>query len=164
MLQQTNTNTVGGNNNHNPHARWDLGGFGGQGCGGQVDCGNNTSIFKLLFEGKLQDECLHKLTITKYSHWATQPKKIHNALSVLCTDKVYKHFDNIIHNNEELEEATHMPTYPDTTIWLIVMDVKINTVYSNAVLDVHSVHAIIKRLTMKTHVFNKNLQTKSRRV
>ena len=68
MLQQANTNTVGGNNNCNPHARRGLGGFGGQGCGVQGNCGNNTSIFKLSFEEKLRDECLHKLTITKYSH------------------------------------------------------------------------------------------------
>ena len=50
MSQQININTVGGNNNCNPNAGRGKGGGQG-GFKGQGDCGNNTSIAKLLFGG-----------------------------------------------------------------------------------------------------------------
>ena len=100
----TNTNTGGGNNNRNQHARRGRRGqrgFGGQGCSGRGNCGNNT-IAKSSFDRKMKDSCLNKLVITECSHQATQFKKIHNVLPVLCADKGYKHVDNVIRKNKEL--------------------------------------------------------------
>ena len=70
VMSQLNTNTWGGNNNCNQHARRggrDHRGFGGKGCGSPGDYRNNT-IAKLLAEGKINDICLNKLVITEYSH------------------------------------------------------------------------------------------------
>ena len=98
MIQKSNTNSVGCNNNRNPNVRRD----GRRGWGGFDnrsscrDYRNNTSIAKSLFEEKLKDGCLYKLTITECSNWAIQLKKIHDALQILYTDKGYKHLDSII--------------------------------------------------------------------
>ena len=89
-MSQINTNTEGGNTNHNQHAGRGgrgRGGSGGQdrgGCGG--NCGNST-IAKSSFEGKMKDGSLFKLTITECTHQATQYKKIIDTLPVLCVDK-----------------------------------------------------------------------------
>ena len=123
MIQQTNTNSIGGNSNCNPNVRRDKGrgqrDFGG--CGGHSgcrDCRNNNTIAKLSFEGKLKDGCLYKLTITEDSHQATQLKKIRDALPILYVNKSYKYIEDVICNNKELIKANHMPTYPDHTRWL----------------------------------------------
>ena len=60
MTQQTSTNSVGSNNNHNPNIGRDKGRFrrvfgGWGGHGSQGDCKNNTSIVEALFEGRLKD-------------------------------------------------------------------------------------------------------------
>ena len=73
--------------------------------------------------------------------------------------KGYRHLDNTICNNTELDEATRiMPTYPADTEWLIVINVKINTVDPTTMLNLNNLHPIIKYLTTKTHVFDENLQ------
>ena len=52
----------------------------------------------------------------------------------------------------------HMLAYPDTTQWLIVMDVEIDTADLNALSDATTgVCFIIKRITTKTCVFDENL-------
>ena len=116
MTQQINTNSVGGNNNHNPNVvrgkgrdQWDFGSCWG--CGSWGGCRNNISIAKSLFEEKLKDGCLYKLTITENSHQATQLKKICNALSSLCANKSFKHLDNMICNNQEMAKANLMLPY-----------------------------------------------------
>ena len=53
-------------------------------------------IAKYLFEGKMKDGPLFKLTITKGGQRATQYKKIIDALPVFCADKGYKFIDNVI--------------------------------------------------------------------
>ena len=122
-MSQTNTNTGGGNSNRNQHAgrgRRGRGGFGGRGRGGCRDRGNST-IAKSLFDRKTKDGCLNKLTTTKWSHWETQFKKIHNALSVLCADKGFKFVDNVIRTNKELVKADHLPTYLIESLWSTII-------------------------------------------
>ena len=63
----------------------------------------------------MKDGYLNKLVITECFHRATQFKKIHNVLSVLCGDKGYKYVDDIISKNKELDKVKHLPTYPDAT-------------------------------------------------
>ena len=59
----------------------------------------------------MKDGCLNKLLITECSHRATQFKKIHNVLSVLCIDKGYKHVDDVICKKEELDKVKHFLDY-----------------------------------------------------
>ena len=75
MIQQTDTNSVGSNNNSNPNII-SGGGRSQGGFGGCRDCRNNTSIAKWLSKKELKDECLHTLTITEDSYQDTQLKKI----------------------------------------------------------------------------------------
>ena len=63
----------------------------------------------------MKDGCLNKLIIIEYSHQATQYKKILDVLVVLYADKGYKHVDNVICKNEELDKVKHLPVYPDAT-------------------------------------------------
>ena len=114
ISQQTNTNTDDSNNKRNPNVGRGRGrGHGGFGCrrdrGGEVDYGKNTSIAKSLFERKLNDGWLHKLTITEGLYWATQLKQFHDILPILCVEKGYKYLNNVVYNNQELVKATHMP-------------------------------------------------------
>ena len=103
----------------------------------------------------MKDSCI----ITECSHQATQFKKIHNVLSVLYTDKGFKHVNNIIHKNKELDKVKHFPVYPDASKWLRELNVEINTVDPNALLDIKSgLCPIISILTIKTHIFDANLQ------
>ena len=84
-MSQMNTNTGGGNINHNQNVargRWGQGGFGGQGQGGRSSNYKNSSIAKFLFDGTMKDGCLSKLTITESTNWAIQFKKITDALPV----------------------------------------------------------------------------------
>ena len=69
-MSLTNTNTRGGKNNLNQHARRggrDQGGFGGQGYGSQGINGNNT-IAKLLFDGEMKDGYLNNHITSECSH------------------------------------------------------------------------------------------------
>ena len=70
MSQQTNTNTGCGNNIHNPNTGRGKGrGQGGFGCrGGGGDCENNTFQLPAHCLKKIQEGCLHKLTITEAFH------------------------------------------------------------------------------------------------
>ena len=101
VMTQKNTNSVDGNNNLNPNIG--RGGGRGQGDfgghGGCRDHKNNISIAKSLFEDKVKDGCLHKITITEGSHQATQLKKIRDALPILCANKNFKYLNDIICNN-----------------------------------------------------------------
>ena len=77
-MSQTNTNTGGGNTNRNQNAARggrDRGGSGGRDRGGRTSGRGNSSIAKYSFEGKMEDGCLSKLTITENSNRATQHKK-----------------------------------------------------------------------------------------
>ena len=76
----------------------------------------------------MKDGCLHKLTITECSYQATQFKKIHDALPVLCVDKGFRFINNITCTNKELIKTNHLPTYPDETLYLTVVNVEINLV------------------------------------
>ena len=49
MSQQTNINTIGSNNNHNPYTKRGRG-RDQRGCGGHGDYGNNISIANSLFQ------------------------------------------------------------------------------------------------------------------
>ena len=107
---------------------------------------------------KFQDGYFNKLTIYEYSNQATQLKKINNTLPVLCADKGYRHLENIINNNDELDKVTLMSLYPDATQKYIVMDVKIDTVDPNSIpSSTASVCSVIKCLKTETHDFDENL-------
>ena len=102
----------------------------------------------------MKDGCLNKLIITECSHQATQFKKIHNVLSVLCAEKEFKYVDDIICINKELVNVDHLSTYPNETRWPIVVNVKIDTIDPTAAVDAFDSRPNIKVVTKKTHVFN----------
>ena len=161
-MSQTNTNTVGSNYNRNQHSGRGgrgQGGSGGRGRGGRGDRGNNT-IAKSSFDRKMKDGCLNKLIITECSHRATQFKKIHNVLPVLCAYKGFNFIDNVIRKNKELEKVDHLPVYPDETRWSTILNVEINTVYPTAAADASGACPNSKVVAKKTHVFDANLQKK----
>ena len=133
-MSQTNTNTGGSNTNRNLYAGGGIQGQGGSGSRGCSGRGNGT-IDKSLFEGKVKNSYLHKLTSTECSHRTTQFKKIHDALPVLCADKGFRFINNVILTNTELIKTNHLPTYPDTTLWWTVANIKIDLVDKNAALD-----------------------------
>ena len=93
-MSQTNTstNTGAGNTNRNQNTGRGVRGqrgSGGKGRGGSRGNRGNSSIVEYSFDGKMKDDCLSKLAITKSRHQATQYKKIIDALFVLCLDKNY---------------------------------------------------------------------------
>ena len=90
---------------------------------------------KSLFEGKLKDWCLHKITITEGLNQATQLKKIYDALPVLYTEKKYKFFKDVVCNNQQLDKATFMPVYPDPSRWSKQIFVKTDTIDQNGVAN-----------------------------
>ena len=142
----------------NGRGRQGQGGSGGQGRGGCGDYRNST-IAKLSFDGKLKDGCLHKLTITECSHRATQFKKIHNALPVLCVDKGFKFVDDVICTNKELVKLDYLPTYPNTSLWSSIIYIQINTVELFVATDAQTgARPIIKVMAEKTRVFDSNMQ------
>ena len=84
-MSQTNTNTGGGNTNRNQNVvrgRQGQVGSRGRGHSNPTSGRGNNSIAKYLFEGKMKDGCLSKLTITESSNRATQYKKTIDALPV----------------------------------------------------------------------------------
>ena len=61
-----------------------------------------------MIEEKIKGRCLHKLTITEGLHQATQLKKIHDTLPILCVENNYKYLEDVIlNNNQELVKATY---------------------------------------------------------
>ena len=97
-LTNINTNTGAGNTNRNHNAGRGGRGRGGSGGRGRGGCRNNCgkTIAKYSFEGKMKDDPLSKLTITKGGQRATQYKKILDALPVFCVDKGYKFIKDVI--------------------------------------------------------------------
>ena len=108
----TNTNTGASNTNQSHNARrgrWGQGGSGGQGRGGRGNDRGKT-VAEYLFEGKMNNGPLSKLTITEGGQRATQYKKIIDTLPVFCADKGYKFIDNVIRTNTEQVRSAFMPT------------------------------------------------------
>ena len=136
-MSQTNTNTNNGSGNTNRNqltgrSGWGRGGFGGRGHGDcSNNCGNN-SIAKYLFEGRMKDGCISKLTITETGHWVTQYKKIIDNLPVLCANKNYRCIDDVFFTGTDLVEADFIPPYPDSDLWSNTYDVEITTVDQTA--------------------------------
>ena len=61
-----------------------------------------------------------------------------------------------------MDEATHTPAYLDATRWLLMIEVKIDTVDPNALVDfATSVRPFIKIVTTKTHIFDDNVPKQS---
>ena len=88
-MSQTNTSTAT-NNGKNQNSR--RGGQGqnssGSGRGKPHNGhGNNLIANKYAFEGKMKDNSISKLLITKIGHRPTQYKKIVDTLPILCADK-----------------------------------------------------------------------------
>ena len=75
----------------------------------------NCVCISLICLKKMKDGCISKLTITKTGHQATQYKKMIDTLLVLCTDKNFRHIDDVLHTWADLLEATFLPSYPDST-------------------------------------------------
>ena len=109
----------------------------------------------------MKDSCLHKFTITEYSHRATQFKKIHDALPILCIEKGLRFINNVIRANKELIKTNHLPTYPDETLWSTVVNIEINLVDLTAAVNTQTgACSIIKVVTTKAHDFYANMQKK----
>ena len=106
----------------------------------------------------MKDVPFFKLTITKGGQWATQYKKIIDALPVFCADKGYRFINNVICTNKELLEAALLPTYPDPTQWSSTYYVQLEVVDPSATADSKGVCAMRTEMQKKSHVFNPNLQ------
>ena len=116
--KNTNTNTGTSNTNRNQNTNSSgrgQGDSGGKGRGGPGGDHRKNSIAKYLFEGKMKDGCLFKLTITKTGRQATQYKMIIDALPIFYEDKNYRYIDDIICTGTKLLEVAFLPTYLDTT-------------------------------------------------
>ena len=117
-MSQTNINTNNGSGNTNQNqisgrGGRNRGGSGGRGCGScSNNCGNN-SIAKYLFEGKMKDDCISKMTTIETGYQATQYKKIVDTLPVLCADKNYRCIDDVLCTWIDLDEADFTLPYPD---------------------------------------------------
>ena len=118
-MSQTNTNTKT-NNGHNRNS-----GRGGQDQGapngnGHVNRRNdhgNKWIAKYLFEGKMKDDPISKLTIAKTRYRPSQFKKLSNALPVFCADKNYSGLDEVLRTGRDKVKDDFMPAYPNTNLW-----------------------------------------------
>ena len=104
----------------------------------------------------MKDGCLQKLIIIECSHQATQFKKIHHALSVICVDKGFKFVDNVIHKNKELIKTNHLPTYPNESLWSTIVNIEIDMVDPTATLDVQTGDRPIIKAVLKK-VFDVNM-------
>ena len=95
-MSQTNTNT---NNDHN---RNQISRRGRRSNGHR----NNLIANKYSFEGKMKDNPISKLIITKTGHQPSQYKKIIDTLPILCADKNYQGIDDVIWTRNNLVEQT----------------------------------------------------------
>ena len=95
---QTNTNTNNGQNWNQISKRGgpDQGGPSGSGRGNRRNGRGNNSIAKYLFEEKMINGPISKLTITKTGYRTSQFKKISDALPVLCADKNFRGLDEVL--------------------------------------------------------------------
>ena len=84
-------------------------------------------------------------------------KKNQDILPALCIEKRYKYFKDVVCNNQEFIEATHMTAYLDALSWLRKIFVKIDAVDPNVALDASGSRSVIKVVAKKTHFFNENL-------
>ena len=118
-MSQSNTNT---NNCQNRNQISGRGGRGGRGPnnsdrGDRRNGRGNNLIAKYSFEGKMKDNPISKLTITKTGHRFSQFKKIRNALPVFCADKNYRGLNEVLCTRRDKIEDDFMPAYPDTNQW-----------------------------------------------
>ena len=79
-------------------------------------CENNL-IAKYLFEGKMKDSPISKLTITKTGHRPTQFKNINDALPVLCADKNFQCLDEVLQTGHDLVKTNFIPPYAEAIQW-----------------------------------------------
>ena len=136
-MSQTNTNTNNGQNRNQNSGR------GGQGQGapnsnGSGDCRNNCgnkSITKYLFEGKMEEGLISKLTINKTGHRPSQFKKICNAFPVFYADKPYRNLDEVLCTGRDKVKDDFTPAYPDATWWSTTHYVQIASVNPEAERD-----------------------------
>ena len=85
-------------------------------------------IAKYLFEGKIKDGPISKLTITETGHRLSQFKKISDVLPVLCTDKNFRGLIEVVQTGYDLVETDFMPPYLDATQWSTTHHVQVSIV------------------------------------
>ena len=158
----TNTNNDPGNTNWNKisgRSGQGQGGSGGRGRGGHGGNCRNNSIAKYLFEEKMKDGYLSKLTITKSGHRATQFKKIIGALPIFCADKNYRYIDDIICTNTKLTKANFVPSYLVITQWLSMYHVNLGSVNPIVGLNIPSgARPTCTEMIEKSPIFYPNFQ------
>ena len=103
---------------------------GGRGYDDHRNHHGNNLIAKYSFEEIMKDGPISKLISTKTGHKPTQYKKIVDTLPVLCVDKNYKGFDEVLQTGNDLVEANFMPLYPDAIKWSTTHQVQVSSVNS----------------------------------
>ena len=159
-MSQTNTNTNNGQNQNHLSGRGGRGQRGPNGSGRgncYKGCGNNL-ITRYLFERKMKDGPIFKLTITKTGHRPTQFKKITDTLPVLCADKNFQELNEVLWTEHDIVETDFMPPYPDATHWSTTHHMQVSTINLLDVPLVDGSHLAHFLIMEQTHVFVTNLQ------
>ena len=159
-MSQTYTNTNNGQNRNQISGRSGegQGGPNGSGRGNRRNVGGNNLIAEYSFEGKMKDGPIFKLTITKTGHRPSQFKKISNALLVLCADKNYQGFNEVLHTGHDPVKAEFMPDYPDANLWSTTHQVQISTVDPDANAEDDGLRPVCYQMMEQTHVTDSNIQ------
>ena len=136
-MSQTNTNTNNGQNQNQNAGRggWGRGAPNGSGRSNRCNGRGNNSIAKYLFEGKIKDGPISKLTITETGHRPSQFKKIRDTLPVFCFDKNYRGLDEVLCTRCDKVKDDFMSAYPDATRWSTTHHVQIASVNLEAKRD-----------------------------
>ena len=159
-MSQTNTNTNNGQNRNQISRR---GGQGqgepsGSGCGDRRNGCRNNSIAKYLFEEKMKDGPISKLTITETGHRPSQFKKISDALPVLYADKNFQGFDGVLWTGRDLVKTDFMPPYR-ANLWSTTHHVQVSIVDPNDNADEDTdERSVCYQIIYQIHVFDANLQ------
>ena len=118
-MSQNNTQANYGQNRNQNSRR---GGRGrgsnsGNGCSDRHNGCGNKSTAEYSFKAKMNNGLISKLSITETGHRPSQFKKIYDALPVLCADKNYGGFDEVLRTGHDKVENDFMLAYPNANLW-----------------------------------------------
>ena len=118
-----------------------------------------TWLHKYAFEGKIKDDPIFKLLITKTGYRPIQYKNIIATLPVLCIEKNFWGLDEVIQTEIDLVETDFMPPYLDANQWSTIHHVQVSTVNLTNTPDVVTGECpVCFEMMEQTHVFDANLQ------
>ena len=106
----------------------------------------------------MKDGPISKQTIAETGHRPSQFKKISDALPVLCADKNYQGFDEVLRTGHDPVKTEFMPEYLDDNLWSTTHHLQINTVNTDANAEADGLCPVCYQMMEQTHVTDANLQ------